>query len=153
MPNSALKVLIDADACPVKDEAIEIARRYGAEPILVSNGGMRPSRFPDARIVTVPSGPDAADDWIVEAADASSLVVTTDIPLAARALEKGAHALRPTGHAFTPESIGEALAMRSFAEHLRETGVSKGYNAAFTGADRSRFLSTMDVIMRRLSQG
>ncbi|MER0238606.1 YaiI/YqxD family protein [Fulvimarina sp. MAC8] len=153
MPNSDLKVLIDADACPVKDEAIDIACRYGAQPILVSNGGMRPSRFPDARIVTVASGPDAADDWIVEAADETSLVITTDIPLAARALEKGAHALRPTGHPFTQESIGEALAMRSFSEHLRETGVSKGYNAAFTGADRSRFMSAMDVLMRRLPRG
>ncbi|MDY8108510.1 YaiI/YqxD family protein [Fulvimarina sp. 2208YS6-2-32] len=152
MPTSDLTVLIDADACPVKDEAIDIAIRYGARALLVSNGGMRPSRFPEAEIVTVSAGPDAADDWIVEACTARCLVITTDIPLAARALERGAQALRPTGRAFTQETIGEALAMRAFSQHLRETGESKGYNAAFTGADRSRFMGTMDRLMRRLAQ-
>ncbi|EAU40253.1 hypothetical protein FP2506_11872 [Fulvimarina pelagi HTCC2506] len=152
MPLQSLKVLIDADACPMKEEAIEIAGRYGAEAILVSNGGMRPSRFPEARIVTVAAGPDAADDWIVDASDQNSLIITTDIPLAARVLEKGASALRPNGHPFTRESIGEALAMRSLAEHLRETGVSKGYNAAFAATDRSRFQNAMDALLRRLSR-
>ncbi|RFC64316.1 YaiI/YqxD family protein [Fulvimarina endophytica] len=146
------QVLIDADACPVKDEAIEIACRHGAEPVLVSNGGMRPSRFPDARIVTVPSGADAADDWIVEACHPRSVVVTTDIPLAARVLEKGAPAIRPTGREFTAETIGEALAMRAFSQHLRETGESKGYNAAFLPADRSRFMSGLDRLLKRLPQ-
>lgn len=143
------RLLIDADACPVKDEAIEIAGRFGAEAVLVSNGGMRPSRYPDARIVTVSDGADAADDWIVEAASPADVVVTADIPLAARALEKGAAVLGPTGREFTPESIGAALSMRAFQQHLRETGESKGYNAAFTAADRSRFRQTLDRILKR----
>ncbi|MEX6507669.1 YaiI/YqxD family protein [Jiella sp. M17.18] len=143
------KLLIDADACPVKDEAIEIAVRHGAEAVLVSNGGMRPSRYPDARIVTVAEGPDAADDWIVEAAEAGDLVVTADIPLAARALDKGAAVLGPTGREFTPETIGNALSMRAFKQHLRETGESKGYNASFTPADRSRFRQSLDQMFKR----
>lgn len=142
-------VLIDADACPVKDEAIEIAVRHGADAVLVSNGGMRPSRYPDARIVVVSEGADAADDWIAEAASPGDVVITADIPLAARALEKGAAALGPTGREFTAESIGTALSMRAFKQHLRETGESKGYNAAFTTTDRSRFRQTLDLVLRR----
>ncbi len=144
-----MTVLIDADACPVKDEAIDVALRHGAEAVLVSNGGMRPSRYPGARIVVVPEGPDAADDWIAEAAATGDVVVTADIPLAARALEKGAMVLGPTGRPFTPETIGTALSMRAFKQHLRETGESKGYNASFTGADRSRFLQALDIALRR----
>ena len=142
-------VLIDADACPVKDEAIDVALRHGAEAVLVSNGGMRPSRYPGARIVVVAEGPDAADDWIAEAATNGDVVITADIPLAARALEKGAMALGPTGRPFTPETIGAALSMRAFKQHLRESGESKGYNASFTGADRSRFLQALDIALRR----
>mgnify|MGYP003115802124 CR=1 FL=1 len=142
-------VLIDADACPVKDEAIEIAVRHGADAVLVSNGGMRPSRYPDARIIVVSEGADAADDWIAEAANPGDVVITADIPLAARALEKGAAALGPTGGEFTSESIGTALSMRAFKQHLRETGESKGYNAAFTTTDRSRFRQTLDLVLRR----
>ncbi|WAJ30846.1 YaiI/YqxD family protein [Antarcticirhabdus aurantiaca] len=143
------QLFVDADACPVKDEAIEIALRHGWSAVLVSNGGMRPSRYPGARIVTVPSGADAADDWIVEACGAEDAVITADIPLAARALEKGARVLGPSGRPFTPESIGQALSMRAFSQHLRETGESKGYNAAFTPADRSRFRQALDQLLRR----
>ena len=143
------QVLIDADACPVKDEAIDVAVRHGAVPLLVSNGGMRPSRYPDARIVVVPEGPDAADDWIVAAALPGDVVITADIPLAARALEGGAAALGPTGREFTAQSIGAALSMRAFKQHLRETGESKGYNASFSAADRSRFLQALDLCLRR----
>lgn len=143
-----MRVLIDADACPVKDEAIEVAVRHDAEAILVSNGGMRPSRYPDARIVTVPAGPDAADNWICETSTAADVVVTADIPLAARVLERGAAAIGPTGRPFTPESIGEALSFRAFKQHLRETGESKGYNAAFTAKDRSRFLQALDLALK-----
>ena len=144
-------VLIDADACPVKDEAIDVAFRHGAEAVLVSNGGMRPSRYPGARIIVVPEGADAADDWIAEAATIGDVVITADIPLAARALEKGAMALGPTGRPFTPDTIGTALSMRAFKQHLRETGESKGYNASFTGADRSRFLQALDAALRRMA--
>ena len=144
---------IDADACPVKDDAIEIARRHQVPVVLVSNGGMRPSRYPDARIVTVADGADAADDWIVAEAGAGDVVVTADIPLAARVLENGAHALNSTGRDFTPETIGTALSMRAFKQHLRETGESKGYNKSFTPADRSRFRQSLDRILRQTSAG
>jgi uncharacterized protein YaiI (UPF0178 family) len=143
------KVLVDADACPVKDEAIEVALRHGADVLLISNGGMRPSRYRDAQIVVVPEGADAADDWIAAEAAPDDVVITADIPLAARALEAGAAALGPTGREFTAESIGAALSMRAFKQHLRETGESKGYNASFTAADRSRFRQALDLILRR----
>ncbi|MAU98273.1 MAG: hypothetical protein CMP81_20730 [Fulvimarina sp.] len=145
-------VYVDADACPVKDEAIEVAMRRGADAVLVSNGGMRPSRFPDARIVVVPEGADAADDWIVDNCGEADVVVTADIPLAARALEAGAAVLGPTGREFTAETIGTALSMRAFKQHLRETGESKGYNASFTAADRSRFLQALDRMLTRIAR-
>ena len=146
-----LRLLVDADACPVKDEALEVGDRFGAETVLVSNGGLRPSRYPGARLVTVSAGADAADHWIAEAAGARDIVVTADIPLAARALEKGALVLHPDGRAFTPESIGYALSMRSFNQHLRETGESKGLNESFTPQDRSRFRAELDRALRRLT--
>ncbi|MBO0663016.1 YaiI/YqxD family protein [Jiella sp. MQZ9-1] len=142
-------VYIDADACPVKDEAIAVAGRFDAAVVLVSNGGMQPSRFPAARIVVVPDGADAADDWIVDHCAPGDVVVTADIPLAARSLDKKASVLGPTGREFTAETIGTALSMRAFKQHLRETGESKGYNAAFTAADRSRFLQSLDRILAR----
>jgi uncharacterized protein YaiI (UPF0178 family) len=141
---------IDADACPVKDEALEIADRHGIPCVFVSNGGMRPSRYPGARMVTVADGADAADDWIVEAALAGDVVVTSDIPLAARALEKGAKVLNSNGRDFTPESIGTALSMRAFQQHLRETGESKGYNKSFTPTDRSRFRQSLERNLRSM---
>ena len=145
-------VYVDADACPVKDEAIEVAMRRGADAVLVSNGGMRPSRFPDARIIVVAEGADAADDWIAENCGDADVVVTADIPLAARALEAGAAVLGPTGREFTAETIGTALSMRAFKQHLRETGESKGYNASFTAADRSRFLQALDRMLTRIAR-
>lgn len=143
---------VDADACPVKDEALEIAARHKVPAVLVSNGGMRPSRYPGARIVTVAEGADAADDWIVDALAAGDVVVTADIPLAARALAKAAYVLNADGRDFTPESIGAALSMRAFKQHLRETGESKGYNKAFTAADRSRFRQRLDIALRKTSR-
>ncbi|WP_244488073.1 YaiI/YqxD family protein [Aureimonas sp. Leaf454] len=143
---------IDADACPVKDEALEIAARHETACVLVSNGGMRPSRYPGARIVTVSDGADAADDWIVEALEAGDVVVTADIPLAARALEKDALVLNSDGRDFTPASIGTALSMRAFKQHLRETGESKGYNRSYTPADRSRFRQRLDIALRKASR-
>lgn len=142
-------ILVDADACPVKAEVVKVAERLSILVILVSNGGMRPSRDPMIRNVVVSKGADAADDWIVENAKANDVVVTADIPLAARAVELGAHVLGPTGRPFTPETIGMAVAMRDLKQHLRETGESKGYNSSFTPQDRSRFLGELDRILRR----
>ena len=135
---------IDADACPVKDEAVRVAERHGLEIIFVSNAYMRLPEGPLIKRVVVPDGPDVADDWIVEHAAAGDIVVTADIPLAARALEKGAQVIGPTGRPFTEVSIGMALAMRDLSRHLRETGESKGYNASFTRQDRSQFLQALE---------
>ena len=140
---------IDADACPVKDEAVRVAERHGLEIHFVSNAWMRLPEGPLIKRVVVPDGPDAADDWIVEATKPNDIVVTADIPLAARVVELGAHALGPTGRPFTPETIGMAVAMRDLKQHLRETGESKGYNAAFMREDRSRFLGALEQMARR----
>ena len=142
-------IFVDADACPVKDEALRVAERLGLVITFVSNGGVRPSRDLMVRIVVVPQGADAADDWIVEHASANDIVLTADIPLASRSIDKGCHVLGFTGKAFTPASIGMALAMRDLNQHLRETGESKGYNASFRPADRSAFLSALDTLGRR----
>ena len=142
-------IYVDADACPVKEEAMKVAERHGLVITFVSNGGLRPSRDPMVRQVVVGKGGDAADNWIVDNARANDIIVTADVPLAARAVALGAHVVSPTGRPFTPETIGMAVAMRDLGQHLRETGESKGYNAAFAREDRSRFLSALDQAARR----
>ena len=142
-------ILVDADACPVKEEAAKVAARHGLVVTFVSNGGLRPSRDPMVRHVVVAKSADAADDWIVENTRMNDIVVTADIPLAARTVALGAHVLGPTGRPFTPETIGMAVAMRDLKQHLRETGESKGYNASFAPRDRSAFLSALDQTVRR----
>jgi uncharacterized protein YaiI (UPF0178 family) len=139
-----ITLYIDADACPVKDEAVRVAERHGLEIQFVSNAWMRLPQGPLIKRVVVQEDPDAADDWIVEHAAVGDIVVTADIPLAARALEKGAQVIGPTGRPFTQASIGMALAMRDLSRHLRETGESKGYNASFTRQDRSQFLQALE---------
>ncbi len=148
--NSRPIIYVDADACPVKAEVEKVAERLGLVVTFVSNGGLRPSRDPMIRHVVVPkTAADAADDWIVKNAETNDVVITADIPLAARTVALGAHVLGPTGRPFTPETIGMALAMRDLKQHLRETGESKGYNAGFTPADRSRFLGALDQMARK----
>lgn len=146
-------VYVDADACPVKDEAVTVAARHGLPVVFVSNGGLRPSRDPMVRHVVVAKSFDAADDWIAGQAAAGDIVVTADVPLAARVVANGCRALGPDGRAFTPDTIGMAVAMRDLGKHLRETGQSKGYNAAFMPKDRSRFLSALDEAMRQTLKG
>lgn len=142
-------VYVDADACPVKAEALRVAERHGLAIVFVANTGLRASRDPMVRYVMVPQGADAADDWIVTHAHANDLVVTADIGLASRALALNAHVIGPTGKPFTKESIGMALAMRDLQQHLRETGASKGYNPGFAPRDRSRFLSVLEEAVGR----
>ena len=144
-----IRIYVDADACPVKDEVLRVAERHGLVTTFVANFGLRPSRDPMIRNVVVSKGADAADDWIVENATGNDIVITADIPLAARTVALGAHVLGPTGRPFTPETIGMAVAMRDLKQHLRETGESKGYNASFAPQDRSRFLGELDRILRR----
>jgi hypothetical protein len=143
------QIFVDADACPVKDEIARVAFRHGLVTTYVANSGLRPSRDPLIRNILVPQGADAADDWIVEHVSAGDIVVTADIPLARRALDKGARVLGPTGKPFTPASIGMALAMRELNQHLRETGESRGFNAGFSAKDRSAFLQALDEAVAR----
>jgi uncharacterized protein YaiI (UPF0178 family) len=149
MDQKPVRLFIDGDACPVKAEALRVAERHHLPVVIVSNGGLRPSRDPMVTQIVVPKSADAADDRIVEESAPGDIVVTADIRLAARILEKNAHALGPDGRAFTTDSIGMALAMRDLSQHLRETGESRGLNASFTPRDRSRFLEELDRMVRR----
>lgn len=144
---------IDADACPVKDEAYRVAARHGAPVFVVSNSPMRVPREPWLTPVLVSAGPDAADDWIAERATTGDVVVTADIPLASRALKAGALAVHPAGRPFTPDNIGSALAGRMVGEHLRSMGETTRGPPAFTPADRSRFLQALESAMRRAKKG
>lgn len=139
-----MQIYVDADACPVKDEIVRVATRYGLKIYMVSNSWMRLDASSLIERVLVADGPDAADDWIAERAAASDIVVTSDILLAARCLKTGARCISPAGKAFTDGNIGTAVAMRDLQRHLRETGESRGFNAVFTPRDRSRFLEAMD---------
>lgn len=139
-----MRIYVDGDACPVKAEVLKVAERYQVPVTIVSNGGLRPSRDPMIQHVIVPHGADAADDWIAEHIGPGELVITADIPLAGRCLEKQAQALGPTGRFFDAENIGMALSMRELNQHLRETGESKGYNRPFAPKDRSNFLQALD---------
>jgi uncharacterized protein YaiI (UPF0178 family) len=148
-----MMIYVDADACPVKDEAVRVAERHGIEIHFVSNSWMRLLEGPLIKRMVVSEGPDAADDWIAERASKGDIVVTADIPLAARCLKSGARVIGNTGKPFTDSNIGQALAMRDFSRHLRETGESKGYNASFTRQDRSRFLQAMEDAVQAIKRG
>jgi uncharacterized protein len=139
-----ITVFLDADACPVKDEAYKVAARYGLKTYVVSNAFMQ---IPQSRLierVIVDAGPDVADDWIAERATTGDIVVTNDIPLAERALAAGAAAIAPNGRAFTKDSIGSAIAQRALMEQIRSTGEITGGPRPFDRSDRSRFLQAMD---------
>jgi uncharacterized protein YaiI (UPF0178 family) len=136
---------IDADACPVKDEIYRVAERYGLQVYVVSNSWIRVPPSPSIEQVVVDAGPDIADDWIAERAGRGDIVITSDIPLADRALKAGAQALHPTGRPFTPDSIGSALASRMVGEHLRSMGEITGGPKPFGPNDRSKFLQALDT--------
>jgi uncharacterized protein len=147
---SPITIYVDADACPVKDEAVRVAERHGLATHFVSNAWMRLPEGALVHRVVVSDGPDVADDWIAERIGPRDIAVTADIPLAARCLEAGARVIGPTGKPFTESSIGMALAMRDLSRHLRETGESKGYNASFTRQDRSRFLQALEEAVQAI---
>ncbi len=142
-------ILVDADACPVKPEILKVAGRHDIKIIFVANGGLRPSRDPMVENVIVGAGFDAADDWVAGRAGPSDIVITADVPLAARCVEAGAQVLGPTGRIFDDKTIGMALAMRNLKQDLREAGEIKGYNAAFSARDRSAFLQALEGAVRR----
>ena len=148
------KIYIDADACPVKDEAVKVARRHGLSVFIVSNGGIRPHQDPLVETVIVPDGPDVADKWIADRASVGDVVVTADIPLAARVIANGAAALRHNGDVFNVENIGSQLATRDLMADLRAadplmTGAGKQGERAFSKHDRSRFLERLEALIRK----
>ena len=143
---------IDADACPVKEEALKVAYRHKLPTFLVSNQWLRMEVGPNVQKIVVSDGPDEADNWIAEQITARDIAVTADIPLAKRCLDKGAAALGPTGRPFSEDNIGMAVAMRDLKAHMRETGESRGFNPTFSKADRSRFLEILEKLVREKTQ-
>ena len=140
---------VDADACPVKDEAERVATRHKVPLKLVANGGLRMSRNPLVEVVIVPEGPDVADMWIADRATRGDVVVTSDMPLAARCVENGARVLRQNGEALTPANIGAQLATRDLMADLRAADpFRQGGGRAFSKADRARFLDALEREMR-----
>jgi len=141
---------IDADACPVKVEAERVATRHKVPMALVSNGGLRPSSNPLVQTIIVSEGADEADKWIAERCGPGDVVVTSDIPLAARCVEAGARVLRHTGEAFTSANIGQQLAMRDLMADLRAANPlgTGGGGKPFSKSDRSRFLDVLEREIR-----
>ena len=149
-----MTLFIDADACPVKSEAERVATRHGVPMKVVSNGGLRPSQNPLVETVIVPDGPDVADMWIAERAGPGDVVVTGDIPLAARCIENGAQVLKHNGEALTNANIGNVLATRDLMSDLRASNpFMQGGGKGFTKADRSRFLDALERALRAAKQG
>ncbi len=145
-----IRLFVDADACPVKEEVYRVAGRYGFEVLVVANSRMNVPRHPRIELKVVSGRFDAADDWIVEQATPRDIVVTADIPLAARVLAKSARALDPRGRVFSPDSIGDALAAREFSAFLRDMGELGGGPAPFSAKDRSKFLQALDTVIQSL---
>jgi uncharacterized protein YaiI (UPF0178 family) len=146
-------ILVDADACPVKDEVYRVAWRHEVPVKIVSNSRLRVPDHDLIERIAVSDGFDAADDWIAEAANARSIVITADILLADRALKAGATVLAPTGKPFTAASIGPAIATRAIMADLR-AGMSEGIGGPppFSKADRSQFLQALDTTLVRLKR-
>ena len=150
---SELRILIDADACPVKEEAYKVAFRHEVPVTLVTNSFLRVPPHPLIERVTVGAGFDAADDRIAEAAGPKTIVVTADILLADRCLKAGATVIGPNGRPFTTGSIGAAIATRAIMQDLRAGGDLVGGPAPFRKEDRSRFLQALDAAVVRLKRG
>jgi uncharacterized protein YaiI (UPF0178 family) len=149
-PAHGPRLFIDADACPVKAEAERVATRHGWRMVLVSNGGIRPSANPLVESVYVGAGLDVADKWITDQAGPGDVVVTGDIPLAAACVAKGARVVRHNGEELTDRNIGQVLATRDLMTDLRAADpLRPGGGRPFSKADRSRFLDTLDRVMRR----
>lgn len=142
-------IYVDADACPVKEEVYRVARRYGLPVRIVANAFIQTPNDPLVERILVEAGPDIADDWIAERAGIGDMVVTADIPLAARCLKSGAEVVAPNGRRFTDDNVGAALASRSIGEHLRSMGQATSGPPPFAAADRSRFLQALDEAVHR----
>jgi uncharacterized protein len=142
-----LTIYVDADACPVKAEAVKVAERHALPVIFVANSWIQAPRGPRIRVQVVPGSFDAADDWIAEHVARDDIVVTADIPLASRCLKLGARVLGPSGKTFSDDNIGNALATRELMADLRAYGVGGG-PPPFGPKDRSRFLERLELVVR-----
>ncbi|MEO0371090.1 MAG: YaiI/YqxD family protein [Pseudomonadota bacterium] len=143
-------IYVDADACPVKEEVERVATRHKLGVAMVSNGGIRPSRNPLIEMIIVPDGPDEADMWIADRAGKGDVVVTGDIPLAAKCVAGGALVLKHNGEPLTDRSVGQALATRDLMADLRAADpFRQGGGKGFTKADRSRFLNALEQAVRQ----
>ena len=147
-----IRIYVDADACPVKDEVYRVAGRYGLHVFVVSNSFLNLPREPWIERVIVGDKFDAADDWIAERASPGAIVITADVPLASRCVKAGAVALAPNGKAFTDASVGLALATRNLMQDLREAGAITGGPKPFSPKDRSAFLGALDRVIVRLNR-
>ncbi|MDQ2090910.1 YaiI/YqxD family protein [Marimonas arenosa] len=146
-------IYVDADACPVKAEVERVGTRHGVPMAIVSNGGIRPSQNPLIETVIVAEGPDVADQWIAERAGPGDVVVTGDIPLAAKCVEAGALVLKHSGERLTQANVREALAMRDLMTDLRAADpFRQGGGKGFTKADRSRFLDALERALREVAR-
>ncbi len=144
-----IAIFIDGDACPVKDEVYVVATRYDLPVALVANTALYVPPGMGVQGIVVEDGPDAADDWIVENVRPGDVVVTADIPLAARCLERGTAVIGTDGRPFTEDMIGGALATRELKSQLREAGVSHAGPRGITAKDRSRFAGRLDEVVQR----
>ena len=147
-------IYLDADACPVKEQVYRVAARYKVPLWVVSNGRLHIPDLPglNAQQMTVPGSPDAADDWIAEHATKGDLVLTADIPLAARAIANGVECLDFRGGAYNPNRIGDALASREINAHLRSIGLQTSGPAPFSARDRGLFASKLDAVVSRMAR-
>jgi uncharacterized protein YaiI (UPF0178 family) len=152
MSAPSITIYVDADACPVKQEVYRVAERHGALVVVVSNSPIAVPREPFIERVVVPLGPDKADDYIAERSHTGVIVITADVPLAARAVKAGAAAIAPNGKPFTADSIGMALATRNLMDQLRSAGEITGGPKPFSPKDRSAFLQSLDREIVRLKR-
>lgn len=143
------EIFIDADACPVKDEIYAVAARHGVPVVVVANQRMYVPQDLGVEMIVVEQGPDVADDWIVEEVREFDVVITSDLPLAARCIPLGARVVSPNGREFDADSIGNLVATRDLKADLREGGVSSGGPRPMTSRDRSRFSSKLEEMIQR----
>ena len=147
-----IRIYVDADACPVKDEIYRVAQRHALPVSVVANGFIRVPASPLIERVAAGTAPDAADDWIAERARTGDIVITADIPLASRCVKAGAEVIAPNGRPFTEEAIGMTLAVRNLMHDLRSAGAVTGGPPPFSPRDRSAFLGALEQAIRRLQR-
>lgn len=145
-----MKIYVDADACPVKEQIYRVGARYGVPVLVVANMPLRVPTTGDVRLVHVPGGFEAVDDWIAEHVEPGDVVATADVLLAGRVVDRGAACLDFRGKEFTVDALGGLLATREVAQYLRGAGLYTGGPTPITPRDRGRFASALDTLVNRL---